>query len=243
MVIEDNPHSLSELLSLLSQFDSVDVIGNASDGNQAVELITRLKPDCLFLDVNLPGLNGFEILKRIPFEPMVIFVTAFDNHAVKAFEANGIDYLLKPVTMERLKKAVDKATRFFQPTPPNIVQIVNDILTEKKHETRFAVKTKEQILIIPQEEVFFFNAENKYVFLNTDECSYFYNATLKDLVSKLNPGMFQRINKSHIVSLAKIKKLRKTLKREYMVILSDNNSTSIKVSRNYLSALKKGLSL
>ncbi len=243
LIVEDNPHALANLVDLLLDIDNIAVIGKAADGKKAVELINEKRPDLVFLDIELPGMDGFEILKTVQYKPSTIFVTAHDVYAVKAFEANGIDYLLKPVSEERLRKAVNKVLRVNRPLTSDILRIVDETLNKKRNDERFAVKLKNQILIVPQEEVYYFNAEDKYVFLNTEDNSYFYNTTLKKLASTLDPKIFQRINKSNIVSLNKIVKLKKTLKRDYLVVLSDQKSTSIKVSRNYLTALKRGLDI
>jgi len=245
VIVEDNLASFHALKEMLADFPDLEFRGAAHDGKEAVRFIQTEKPDLLFLDIELPELNGFEVLKSIQHPPLVIFVSAYGHYALKAFEANGIDYILKPVTKERLEAAIAKATSRTPYAEQALEKLIRDILQEqRKHDPqRFAVKEREQILIIPQEEVCFFKAEDKYVFLHTHDKQYFYNATLKDLEATLDPADFIRINKSYIVALNKIEKIKKTLDQGHKIIVNDLQKTSVKVSKNYMDQLKKQLNL
>jgi DNA-binding LytR/AlgR family response regulator len=243
LIVEDNLDSLNELKALLSEFDHIQLTGEARDGDAAVTLINSQKPDLLFLDIELPGLNGFEVLKNIDYTPMVIFVSAYDQYAVKAFEANGIDYILKPVSKERLHIAVDKVVKLNKTVNADMMEILAYILKKKHQEKRFFVKQGDQILIIPQEDVFYFKAEEKYLFLHTDANRYFYDSTLKKLEASLDPSLFLRVNRGHIVSTQKILGLKKSLFGEYKAILNDSRHTPIKISKYYLPMLKKILNM
>jgi len=244
-IVEDNLHSLNKFKKLAADFPNLELIGEAHDGREAVHLIDTQKPDLLFLDIELPELNGFEVLKAISHVPLVIFISAYDHYALKAFEANGIDYILKPLTRERMQTAVNKAASRKPDTHQTLLKLIHSIMADEKKrlQKRFAVKCQEQILIIPQEEVYFFKAEDKYVFLHTHDKQYFYNATLKDLEKTLDPEQFNRVNKSYIVAFNKIEKIKKSLDLGYRIILNDLQKTSVKVSKNYLDQLKKQLNL
>jgi two-component system LytT family response regulator len=243
LIIEDNSESSKELESLLMDFDEIRVVGEAQNGKEAIALINQSKPDLVFLDIQLPGMDGFEVLQKIDHYPMIIFVTAFHQYAVKAFEVNGIDYLLKPITKTRLERAVKRVINFNKTLDTRIMEVLEYILKKKHQEVLFSVKEGDQILVIPLEEVYYFKAEDQYTFLYTEEKKYFYNSTLKELMAMLDADIFCRINRSCIVALNKIKKLKKGFINEYKVILSDSRNTAIKISKNHYPELKKKLNI
>jgi DNA-binding LytR/AlgR family response regulator len=240
IIIEDNDDSLNRLKVLLKDFQQIRLVGEAARGKEAIELIQANKPDLLFLDIHLPDIDGFEVLKNLDCNPAVIFTTAFNQYAVKAFEVNGIDYLLKPIQKERLKIAVQRATTK-NPTNNQLLEVVKYLLKEKEKRIRFSVQKGDQFLIIPQEDVFYFKSEDRYTFLCTRDNSFFYNSSLREPEQSLNPGMFFRINKSCIVSLDKIVKLKKDYMNRYKVVLSDPKGISLPVSRRCAGKLKEEL--
>ncbi|MCP4218102.1 MAG: response regulator transcription factor [bacterium] len=241
VIVEDNCDSLKRLKSMLPEFPFIHLMGEAQTGRTAVELIDSLLPDLVFMDIQLPDMDGFEILKTIGHEPAVIFTTAFDQYALKAFDANSIDYILKPIKFERLAQALDKI-QALKPKPlGRINEVINQIINEKNKKVRFSIPQNDEILIIPQEDVYYFKSEDRYLFLCTYNNSYFYNSSLKKLEQALDPALFIRIDKSYIVSLDKIKRLKRDYLKGYKVILKDKKSTSLKVSRNCLPKLKEQL--
>jgi DNA-binding LytR/AlgR family response regulator len=195
--------------------------------------------------VELPGYNGFEILKRLSCQPLVIFVTAFEKYSVQAFEQNGIDFILKPIEPMKLKWAVARAIEQNRRLDTNMIEVVNYILRQKNQIRYFSIKENDQINIIPREDVFFFHSEDKYVFLHTKDKKDFYNASLKELEKTLDPDYFCRINKSHIVAINKIKKIKKNIRnlREYLAVLDDPPKTSLPIGREYLPILKQKLNV
>lgn len=243
LIVEDNIESLKELKSLLSNFNDIRVVGEAQNGAEATALIDDCQPDLVFLDIQLPGMDGFDVLNRITHHPMVIFVTAYHQYAVKAFEMNGIDYLLKPITKSRLTMAVERVMQRDKRFDPRIMEVLEYIAKKKQQEIHFSVKVGDQILIIPLEDVYYFKAEDKYTFLHTDNKRYFYNSTLKELEATLDTDIFCRINRSCIVSLNKIKKLKKGFINEYRAILCDTRNTALTISRNHCPQLKKKLNI
>lgn len=240
-IVEDEPHSLSRLKTLLLNFDEIDVIGEAGDGDTAVQKINELKPDLLFLDINIPGKNGLELLQFLSYEPMIIFVTAYEEYAIKAFEENAIDYILKPTTVERLEKSISKVLKNNKKVDENILNILNSIIHKDSYKKRFSIKDDDEILIIPEEDIYYFKAQDKYTFLCTKSREYYYDDSLKNLEETLDPEKFIRIHKSYIVSIDKITKLKKWFLRDFSIELTDENNTVLKVGRSYLPLLKEKL--
>ncbi len=242
-IAEDEPNSMERLKELLQDFPELSVEGEAADGLQAIKSINRQKPDLVFLDIRMPGATGFEVLEKIEANPMVIFVTAYDEYAIKAFEENAVDYILKPTSKERLSKAVKRVLDLnFRLDHMDLLRLKQS-LKKDSYLHRFVVKKGDEIRIFPEEDVCYFKAQDKYVFLHTADKQYFYDLPLKELEEKLDPDRFCRIHRSHIVSLDKIKKIKKWFHSEYIVELKDDARTTLKVSRNYKSALQEKLQL
>lgn len=240
IIVEDEPHSIERLKYLLKDLKNIQIVGEAQDGKTAIDLINNLKPELIFLDIQLPGTSGFGVLEKTSYPVMVIFVTSYDQYAIKAFEENAVDYILKPTSKERLKKAVERVINLNKRLDENTIEVLKSMFEKSSYMTRFAVKLGDEILIIPQEDVYYFNAEDKYVFLHTYDRKFFYDATLKELEDILDPEIFCRIHKSYIVSINKIKKLKKQFLSEYSAVL-DDNKTILKIGRNYLPKLRKNL--
>jgi len=238
LIVEDEPHSLSRLKFLLQDIGQVEVIGTAESGEEAVRQIDGLKPELVLLDIQLPGLTGFEVLARARHRPAVIFITAFDQYAVRAFEENAVDYLLKPMSRERLEKAIEKVSRNLGPPDRELLETLRRLMGRHRPGRPFTVKHKDEVLLIPEEDVYYFRAEDKYVFLCTADHSFFYEATLKELEALLDPDLFVRIHKSHVVAVNKIKKFHKWFLGDYVLELGDPPGTRLKIGRSYLAALR-----
>jgi len=226
---------------MLKDFPAIHIVGEAMDGVSAVTEIENLKPGLVFLDIHLPEASGFEVLNRLKHRPRVIFITAYDQYAIKAFEENAVDYLLKPTSKERLGKAIDRVLGLENPIDDKTIDVIKKLLQGNSFLTRFSVKLKEEILVIPHEEIYYFKAEEKYVFLCTFDREFFYDSTLSDLEKRLNPEKFMRIHKSFIVALDRVRKLKKWFLSDYLVELTDNRRTTLKVGRSYLPFLKEKL--
>jgi len=241
VIAEDNEASRKNLMSCLEEIEQVSIAGIAENGNEAVRLIEEKKPDIVLLDVEMPGKDGFEVLQSLEHDPGIIFITAHEKFAVKAFEVNGIDYIVKPVEKNRLKKAIERAKESIGMKKENLYALVSELVQPTKPKKRFTVKVKDQVYIIPANEVFRFKAEDKYVFLCTTDKEYFYNATLKELAQTLDPDFFVKVNKSNLVALDKIRKLKKNFKLDTCLVLDDEKSTTIKISKTHLTVLRKKL--
>jgi two-component system, LytTR family, response regulator len=241
MIVEDEPHARVRLQDLLAVMNDIEVIAEAGDGAQAVEAIDRLQPDLVLLDIEMPGFSGLEVLQRLRHRPLVIFITAYDQYAVPAFEANAVDYLLKPFTVERLEQALERVRQRGRFIDSDLLEELQRRLRPKQYLHHFAVKHDEEILLVPEDEVFFFLAEDKYVFLYTASRRFFYDATLKGLEDRLDPERFMRIHKSAIVAVRQVRKLKRSLMGDYQVVLGDDKATILRVGRSFLAAVKSRL--
>jgi len=223
---------------MLEEFSDIELVGAAADGPQAVQEIDRLRPDLLFLDIHIPGCSGLEVLQKCRHRPIVIFVTAYDQYAIDAFEQNAIDYLLKPTSQDRLRKTIERIRRQGSGMAADILPKLAGILQRQAYLQRFTVALGDDILIIPEEDIVYFSAEDKYIFLHTASRKYIYSMTLKELDENLDPNRFCRIHKSHIVAIGKIERIKKWFHGEYILQMADSGRSRLKVSRGALPLLK-----
>jgi DNA-binding LytR/AlgR family response regulator len=243
IIVEDEPHSLNRLKHLLEDFDYIKIVGEAEDGETAVKEINSKKPDLVFLDINIPGKNGFEVLQKIKYDPMVIFVTAYEKYALKAFEENAVDYILKPTDKKRLEKSLNRVIDKKQKLDSNMLDMIKGLVKKEEYMTRFSIKGHSEITIILEEDVYYFKAQEKYTFLCTYDEEHFYDSSLKKLEKSLNPEKFLRIHKSYIVAMDKVAKIQKQFLRDYIVELNDKAGTILKVGRSYIQDFKSKFDL
>lgn len=247
IIAEDEVHSLQRLKTLLAKYiDTIEIIGEAVDGQSAVEMINEKKPDLIFLDIQMPVLTGFEVISKLTYQPSIIFVTAYDNYAVEAFESNGIDYLLKPTSQERLDKTIERIKALFMKEKgavlnPQIMDLLSKLgdKTSKKYLKKFTVKDGDDILLLPESEICYFKTEDKYLFLCTYGREYIYNSTLKELIEELDEAVFIRIHKSFIININRIFRIKKNLFRDYCIEIDDDRKNELKIGRNYMANVKK----
>jgi two-component system, LytTR family, response regulator len=240
VIVEDEPHARERLKDLLAGMNEIELVAEAGDGAQAVEVIDRLQPDLVFLDIEMPGFSGLEVLQRLQHRPLVIFITAYDQYAMPAFEANAVDYLLKPFTAERLRQAVNRV-RERRPLDAALLAALQQWLKPRDYLHMFAVKNGEEILLVPEHEVFFFSAEDKYIFLHTVGRRFFYDATLKELENRLDPELFLRIHKNAIVAVKHVGKVKRSLMGDFQAVLGNDKATTLRIGRSFLAAVKKRL--
>ena len=244
ILIDDEQIALGRLKRLLSNFEGTfDLIGEAMNGHEGIQRIESLKPDLVFLDIEMPLMTGFEMLSRLTYMPLVVFVTAYDQYAIKAFEENSIDYLLKPVEKERLFKTVEKL-KTIKPaqekslTHESLLQLIHQ-MNPKKEIHSISVKSGERILFISLADISFFQAEDKYVLLNTvDSRQYIMNYTISSLEEKL-PAGFVRISRSTIVNTARIKEMERYFTGKYLVVMNDQKQSKIESGTTYQDNLKR----
>ncbi len=244
ILIDDEPLAISRLKRLLSRYENdFNIIAEAKNGQEGLELIEKHKPELIFLDIEMPEMNGFDMLSKLSYMPIVVFATAFDQYAIRAFEENSIDYLLKPIEAERLEKTVEKLQKIRQQPTDNLFNTslleMLEKLKPKKDIHSISVKSGEKILFIPLTDIAFFEADDKYVTLNTiDGKQHLTNFTIANLEEKL-PDNFLRISRSSIVNSKVIKELQKSFNGKYVVLLKDIKLSKIKTGSSYGDNLKK----
>ncbi len=240
IIIDDEKLARDIIKKYLSSNSGIEIISECSNGFEAVKEITDKSPDLIFLDIQMPKISGFEMLELIENPPAIIFTTAFDQYAIKAFELNAIDYLLKPFSLERFNEAVQKAMDRIQ-DKTLAKKVAEDI--QKHNETnieyleRIVVKDKSNIFVIPVDSVQWFEAQDDYVMIHTKQGNYLKQKTMKFFEDHLNPNDFIRIHRSYIAALKEIKKIKLMEKETYKVILNDD--TKLSVSKSGYNNLKQ----
>ena len=250
VIVDDEQLARDELGYLLGQLGGVEVIGQAGNGVEAVTTVERLNPDVVFLDVQMPGLTGFEVAKRLAelqMSPQVIFVTAYDQHAIEAFEVNAVDYLLKPVDPARLEIAVRRAQRRMttdRPLNQQLEQIVQLVADRQSRRERLAIRVDERFLLVQAEEIIFASLAGDTITVVTGQHTGTSNyRTLDELQARLDPSVFWRVHRSHLVNINKIKEIVPWFSRNYILRMKDANSTEIPVSRSQTRRLREYLKL
>ncbi|GGF78204.1 LytR/AlgR family response regulator transcription factor [Wenyingzhuangia marina] len=242
IVIDDEPPARERLLKLLGNFpDIFEVIGVAEDGVEGQEKIETLNPDLIFLDIEMPEVSGFDMLKRLKTIPIVIFCTAYDQYSLKAFETNSVDYLLKPVGLERLQQSVDKLKLFSDnKASQNIMQMLTDLSSKKeiKKMTSLTVKKGDKLIFLKLEEISHFNADERYVSVNSKEENYLIEDTLTQLEEKL-PDNFLRVHRGVIINTDFIKEVQKYFNSRFVITLNNSKKSSITTGRSYHEAIKE----
>lgn len=236
LIIDDERGARSLIREYLSGFPEMSVLGEACDGAEAEQMIHALKPDLIFLDIQMPVYNGFELVNRLTFFPKIIFTTAFDEFALRAFEANAIDYLLKPYTRERFSKAVSKVLNRTDSTKP-LQDLLENLIIKTDTPVNYMLLEKGKVLVnVAVDQIMYLEAEKEYTRIVTADSSYLSNLGITLLEKKLDPTRFIRIHRSHIVHIAFIKEVRKE-PNNYQVILT--NGSLLNIGRSYLDQFKK----
>jgi two-component system, LytTR family, response regulator len=243
LIADDEPHAREGIRLRLEQYNEISILGECSSGLQAVEMINHLSPDLLFLDIQMPGMNGFEVLQNITIQPLpvIIFVTAYDKYALKAFEFHALDYLLKPINEVKFNDTVNTALvevkhRHLDSYAGKILALIShyEILNEsekKEYLTRLTIKAKENISIIPVGDIDWLESAGDYIYVHTKIKKHIFRETLTALENRLNPQVFVRIHRSVIVNIEKVQSLRTNEHGDYDVFLKDG--IKLKLSRNY----------
>lgn len=244
LLIEDEEPAIERLARMLSVYDDFNINGYATNGIDGVALIDSLQPDLVFLDIEMPGLNGFEVLSRIKHQPKVIFTTAYDQYAIKAFEENTIDYLLKPVVEDRLEKTIKKLRQTHTQSVEAIAMASNLVRFDAQEKLKtLTVKAGNRILLIRLEEIVIIEAEDKFVFLNLkDGRRHLTDFTLTELIAQL-PKEFQRIHRGSIINTEHIKEIRKAINGTLVFIMKHADQRRLSSSRQYQNMLKQYLHL
>ena len=236
LIVDDEPLAREGLRVRLSRESDVDIVGEAIDGDSAIEAIHALTPDLVFLDVQMPGLGGFDVLERVSGThlPVVIFVTAYDQYALKAFDVHALDYLLKPIDDERFDVAVARARRRITERTAAGRQLAA-VLAEVR-DRRILIKDRGKVIIVNEADVDWIEAEGDYVRVHTGGRGHLLRETMAAMAERLDPARFARIHRSTIVNVSRIRELKPHPNREYTVVLQDG--TRLKLSRGYRDALQ-----
>ncbi|WP_423146274.1 LytR/AlgR family response regulator transcription factor [Rubrolithibacter danxiaensis] len=246
VIADDEPAARTSIETLLSGKEDIDVLASCCDGNETAAAIIQLKPDLVFLDIQMPELNGFEVLETVSKEycPAFIFVTAFDQYALKAFEKSAVDYLLKPYDDERFYASLDKARVQIRSSTNQLkIQQAEALLAllqpsvKAAYKKRLLAKNNGKISFVPVDTISFIESEGNFVRLYTGSESRTANYTFKQLSDLLDPEKFARIHKSHIVNIDHIEIIEPYLHGDSYILLKDG--TKLKLSRNYKSSLEK----
>ena len=250
VVADDEQHARDELCFLLGKMDGVAVIGEASDGIQALDTIARQRPDVAFLDVQMPGLTGFEVARKLMEQgtgPSVIFVTAFDQRAIEAFEVNAVDYVLKPVDQGRLETAVSRARKRRgenEPLAGQLDRLVRMMAGQKDRRDQVAVKVNDRFVLVQADDIIHASLVEDSIIIVTNQVSGTANdRTLEELHARLNPEVFWRVHRSHLVNINKVKEIVPWFSRNYILRMTDAKATEIPVSRSQTRRLREYLKL
>lgn len=240
LVADDEPPARRKLVAHLRQEDGVEVAGEAGDGPAAVEAIQRLAPDLLFLDVQMPGMSGFEVIEAVGADrmPPVVFVTAYDQYAVEAFEVEAIDYLLKPFSAARFRQAFERVRRrLAERTSPaeSLARLLQEVRPGARPVERIVGRLGEKIVLVPVADVTHLAAEGNYVRVHAAGRSYLIRDTLSRLESRLDPQRFARIHRSVIVNVACVQELQPHFHGDYVVLL--RSGERLRLSRRYQDRL------
>ena len=255
IVVDDEQLAREELCFLLGQLNDVEVVGQAANGIEALKVVDEEAPDLVMLDVQMPGLTGFEVARRLlraGVEAHFVFVTAFDQHAIEAFEVNAVDYLLKPVEAERLATAVDRARRRIQldrqaarPQSTDEMERLLQIMSERQERRdQLALKVADRFLLVQSDEVVHASVQDDVITVVTNSLSGTSNyRTLDELQARLDPAVFWRVHRSHLVNINKIKEIVPWFSRNYILKMRDGKGTEIPVSRSQTKRLREYLRL
>ena len=257
LVVDDEQLAREELCFQLTQAGDVDIVGQAVNGPEALVAADELDPDVVFLDVQMPGLTGFEVarslLERADDAPVVVFVTAYDQHALEAFEVNAVDYLLKPVDSGRLQEALARVRRRMgtgrlegEPRLLNeqVEQIVKMMASRQTRREQVAVKAGERFWLVQADEIIYASLADESITIVTGQVAGTSNyRTLDDLQARLDPETFWRVHRSHLVNINKIKEIVPWFSRNYILRMKDAKSTEIPVSRSQTKRLREYLKL
>jgi two-component system LytT family response regulator/two-component system response regulator LytT len=263
LIVDDEQLARAELCYQLEQLRDTEVVAQAGNGLEALAAVDRYEPDLVFLDVQMPGLGGFEVARRLLDRgheaPALVFVTAFDQHAIEAFEVNAVDYLLKPVESGRLVQALDRARRRLEadrsssagglapgapPLNDQLEQIVKMMAGRQVRREQVALKVGERFMLVQAEEIIFASLADESITIVTGQVAGTSNyRTLDDLQARLDPEVFWRVHRSHLVNINKIKEIVPWFSRNYILRMKDVKGTEIPVSRAQTKRLREYLRL
>jgi two-component system LytT family response regulator len=243
LVVDDEPLARERIVSLLAQETDCEVVGECRDGREAIEAIGRLSPDVVFLDVQMPEVDGFDVLREVGVDavPALVFVTAYDQYALKAFEVHAVDYLLKPFDRARFESALGRARAqvakaHTDATGAKLLDLLKDLRPQRAAVERLVVKDSGRIFFLRTDEIDWIESCGNYVQLHVGADTHLVRDTMSGMEDKLDGDQFVRIHRKALVNLSRIKELQPLFHGEYAVILS--NKTRLTLSRGYKDRLR-----
>jgi two-component system LytT family response regulator len=244
LIVDDEPPARALIATLLRQESDVEVVGECENGRSAVAAIARLAPDLVFLDVQMPGLDGFDVLAELPVNrwPMIVFVTAYDQHAVRAFEIHALDYLLKPFEYDRLRRSVQRARAELEKAgeaahQPRLVALLEDLMDRSQNWDRLAVRDARRVTFFKPEEIDWIEAEGNYLRLHAGKKSHLLRQTMQTAEARLASKKFLRISRSTLVNLERVREWQPLFHGDSLVTLEDG--TRLTVTRMYREGLDR----
>ncbi len=253
LVVDDEQPARDELCYLLGQTPDIDVVGQAGNGIEALGLLEDLEPDLVFLDIQMPGLTGFEVARQAiarQVVPQIVFVTAYDQYALDAFQVNAVDYLLKPVDPARLEQALGRARRRLSAdraagVPSAELERIVQMVTERQtRRTQLVVKVEERILLLPADDLIYACLNDDLVLVVANGVAGTSNVrTLDELQTQLDPAVYWRVHRSYLVNIHKIKEIVPWFSRNFILRMKDAKATEIPVSRAQTKRLREYLKL
>lgn len=248
LIVDDEPLARARIRALLEAAGDVDVVGQCSSGDEAVAAILRFDPDLVFLDVQMPGRSGFDVVEAIGVErmPVTIFVTAYDQHALRAFEAHALDYLLKPFDQDRFEGTLDRARvqirqRHTSDLEQRLETALSRVLARPKYVDRIVIRTGSRLAIVPAGDVDYISAESNYLRIHAGKENHLLRETMTNMEAALDPKEFVRIHRSTLVRIDRIVELQSLFQGEYTVVLRDR--TKLTSSRTYRERLEQAVEL
>jgi two-component system LytT family response regulator len=242
LIVDDEPLAREGLRMWLAGDKEISAIHEAQDGQRAVEAVRSLRPDLVFLDVQMPEMDGFSVVREIGDQmPAVVFVTAHDQHAIRAFEINALDYLLKPVTKDRFEQALERAKARLRMRPGEevnrqIIGLLESVVSPRQHVKRLAIRSGGKTVFVDVKEVDWIEAAENYVQLHCGKAGHLLHVPMNTLEKSLDPETFLRVHRSIIVNLGRVKELQPGVHGEYVITLE--NGIRLRSGRTYHEKLK-----
>ena len=264
LLVDDEPLARSLLRACLEEIPEIEIVGECQNGREAVRSVMQLEPDLMFLDIQMPGMNGFDVIKALQADamPMVVFSTAYEQYALDAFDVHAVDYLLKPLEEDRLRRAVERAmtrlnAELENDRKPPLIGAIEDVAekvrragitgqdSDPKPEPpaqpkKIAIKDSDTVIMVPEREIDWVDAAGDYMCVHVKGTTHVMRCTMKELLGKLDASTFKRVHRSTIVNLDRIEQVKPYTKGEYFLYLDCGEQ--LKVSRNYREAIKQFLS-
>jgi two-component system LytT family response regulator len=245
LVVDDEPPARQRLVTLLGDEPDIEVVGEAGSGSAAVRAITELEPDLVFLDIQMPGFDGFDVLRATAglHHPLVVFVTAYDEHALRAFDVQAVDYVLKPVVEPRFRAAVRRAVaRVRETSQPELARTLTRLLesvgapvsptpASDERPSRFAIRHEGRVVFVPLREIAWVKADGDFVQVHAGKQTYLIRETMAEVEARLPASHFVRVHRSAIINVDRVREIQSWFKGDYVVLMDEG--TKIHTGRTY----------